>query len=96
MNMKGNHTRLGAAVLAAALSTAPGMADSLTFYPTDDSMIRMASPEHTYGSWDRMQVTNRYGHPSQPAHFEQDALVRFDLSSIEPGAAILSATLRLY
>jgi hypothetical protein len=45
---------------------------------------------------DPMVVENRYGHPSHGDDFEQDALVRFDVSSIPAGTEIESATLCLY
>jgi hypothetical protein len=64
--------------------------------PTDDASIWMQYPDDNYGSSDHMGVRNRYGDISDPDHWEVNALIKFDLSSIPPGARIDSATLYLY
>ena len=56
----------------------------LKIYPTDDAQIRMKDPDNNYGSGSGMTIRNRYGHPYHPAYWQQDGLIRFDLSSI-PG-----------
>lgn len=88
--------QVGAAALAAILSSSPAMASELTFYPTDDARVKMAYPSTNYGSNQVLATQNRYGHPSHPANWEQDTLISFDLSSIPAGTDISSATLQLY
>ena len=88
--------RLVAAVFMAALWSVVAKADVLTFYPTDDAYIRMKDPDNNYGASPTLTVRNRYGHPSHPAYWELDTLVKFDLSSIPPGTDIPFATLHLY
>ncbi|MCK4340121.1 MAG: DNRLRE domain-containing protein [Phycisphaerae bacterium] len=89
------NTQLGTALLAVILLTSPGMADDLTFYPTDDAWIVMSSPGSNYGSCQNLSVRNRYG-AGGSSYWERDALIRFDVSSIPVGMRITSATLHLY
>lgn len=85
------------AVIVLALSGDPvAEAADLTFQPTDDTFIVMALPDTNYGSLVNMVVQNRYGHPSHPDHWEKDALVQFDITSIPNGTEIESAVLHLY
>ena len=76
--------------------TGPASADLITFYPTDDSDIIMANPDHNNGSSSGMVVKNRYGSPYHPEYWERDALVRFDLSSLPPDTIVMSAVMSLY
>ena len=95
MNTQRTYMQLGAAALFLALWTPFAGADMFTFYPTDDAMIRMYSPDGNYGSGDQMQVVNAYGAGGWK-HYENDTLVRFDVSSIPVGTPITSAVLHLY
>jgi len=67
-----------------------------TFYPTDDTTLRMKVPDNNYGSREYLSVRNRYGHPSQPEYWEHDVLIRFDLLAIPTGTSITSAILNIY
>ena len=58
--------------------------DTLTFNPSDDTRIVMYDPDNNYGGSTYLGVQNRYGHPSQPNHWEWDTLTKFDISSIYP------------
>jgi len=75
---------------------ADNLSGSEILYPTDDASIWMEYPNNNYGSSDHMGVRNRYGHPTHQDHWEVNALIRFDLSSIPPGTPIISARLCLY
>ena len=68
----------------------------ISLYPTDDTFIRMKSPDRNTGSGSIMPVRNRYGHPSHPEYWELDILIKFDLSSIPSGSEIRSADLFLF
>jgi hypothetical protein len=68
----------------------------LKICPTDDAQIRMKDPDNNYGSGSGMTIRNRYGHPYHPAYWQQDGLIRFDLSSIPGEARISEAKLNLY
>jgi len=65
-------------------------------YPTDDTKIRMKSPDNNYGTSDIMDIRNRYGYSGHPYYWEHDVLIKFDLSNISGGSNILSAELFLY
>ena len=82
---------LSAGLLIAAVCVLPATADELTFYSTDDTFLEEPSPNVNFGDWDRMVARNTGAGP-----WEEDPLVRFDISSIPPGTDIPSATLHLY
>ena len=63
---------------------------------TDDAYIRMESPSANHGAAQLMQVRNRYGHPTHDDNFEYEALVQFQLSDIQYGATVESATLYVH
>ena len=69
---------------------------SLTFYPTDDTKIRMKSPDGNYGDSDVAAIRNRYGADSHPDYWEEDALIKFNISLIPADKYIISATLNWY
>ena len=96
MKARSIHTQLAGALLTSVLCASPGMADVLTFYPTDDTCVSMRYPDSNSGSSTKLIVMNRYGHWSHEENWEKDILTRFDLSSIPPGTDISSATLHLY
>jgi hypothetical protein len=83
--------QLSAGLLIAAVGVLPATADELIFYPTDDAWADEYTPNHCYGSHDKMGVRNTSYGP-----WESHSLVRFDISSIPPGTEIPSATLYLY
>jgi len=66
------------------------------YYPTDDTKIRMKSPDNNYGTYDVMDVRNRYGYSGHPDYWEHDVLIKFDISNIPIGSNIISAELFLY
>lgn len=70
--------------------------DYIILYPTDDSWIRMKDPTNNYGSSDQMIVRNRFGHSSHPDYWEEDIVIRFDLSDFPSHLQINSASLHLY
>jgi len=82
---------LAGAALIALIAAAPTRADTLIFYPTDDAFLEEYSPGVNFGSWDMMVARNTGSGP-----WEEDPLVRFDISSVPPGTEIASATLHLY
>ena len=88
--------RVAAVATLTVLAISAATADDLTFYPTDDTYIAMKYPNSVYGAREYLVAENRYGHPSHPAYWERDVLVRFDLSAMPPGAEVSSATLHLY
>lgn len=75
-----------------------GLNDSIdyTLYPTDDAEISQYYPDRKNGLLPRLVVSNRYGHPSHPNLWEDDPLIRFDLSSIPATSRISSAILKLF
>jgi hypothetical protein len=86
-----------AIVTSIAILMLSGVCAAYTFTPpTDDAWIRMAAPETNYGSSERINVRNRYGHPDHGCKLGYEGLARFDLSSIPPGSGVESATLYLY
>jgi hypothetical protein len=66
------------------------------FYPTDDAGLYMRVPDGNYGSCVSLWVRNRHGHPSHPDNFENDIVIKFDLSTIPRNTVILSATLYMF
>jgi hypothetical protein len=64
--------------------------------PTDDCEISMRNPDDNYGSSAGMHIRNRFGHPTHPTNWENDILIKFDLSSIPQSSPIISATLYIY
>ena len=96
MNTQSINTRLVGTVLTVVLCTSVATADVLTFFPTDDTRVNMYSPSTNYGASTTLVAMNRYGHPSHPTTWEQDTLIRFDLSAIPTGTDVTSAALRLY
>ena len=91
---------LSVVVLAvvAALSwqtTALAIVPVLNFSPTNDSTIDQHSPASNFGSSTQLGVRNRYGESGSDG-WEDDTLVKFDLSSIASGTSVLGATLNLY
>ena len=67
----------------------------LNFSPTDDSTIDQNSPGSNFGNSTQIGVRNRYGESGSDG-WEDDTLVKFDLSSIASGTPVLGATLNLY
>ena len=65
------------------------------FYPTDDTFIYKPVPDSNQGWKDHMVTRNAYGAEGSDI-YQDDILVRFDISSISLGTAIISATLNLY
>jgi T5SS/PEP-CTERM-associated repeat protein len=65
------------------------------FYPSDDAFVSMEEPDRNWSSDGYLSVRNRYGGLGED-YWERNSLLKFDLASIEPGATIASATLRLY
>jgi len=68
--------------------------DIKTFNPTDDVSIKEATPNANYGS-SYLVVRNRYGGFGQPG-YEDDILIKFDISELSSGVTIISATLNLF
>ena len=68
--------------------------DTETFYPTDDTSIKEYMPNTNYGS-SYLVVRNKYGGGGNPG-YEDDVLIKFDISEISADALITSATLKLY
>jgi PKD repeat protein len=66
------------------------------FYPSHDATIHQNSPNSNAGSGESLTVRNKYGSSSHPYHWQRDALVKFDITSIPSGSTINSATLKLY
>ena len=88
-------------VLIAAMIIVPQIkaqsrSGSIILNPTDDASIWMEYPDNNYGAGNYVNTRNRYGHSSHPYHWEVNSLIKFDLSSIPPGASIVSAKLYLY
>ena len=94
MHAQGVRIALVVAVLATCGWPLVARADTLTFFPTDDTCIAMNGPSQNSCALPAMAVRNRYGY--QSADWEWDPLLRFDLSSIPPNATITAATLHLY
>ncbi|NJE55353.1 DUF4350 domain-containing protein [Thermococcus sp. 21S9] len=59
--------------------------------PTDDAYVKSTTPDTNYGSSYNLYVGTYYRD-----HGNERAYLKFDLSSIPPGAVIVSATLHLY
>jgi len=68
--------------------------DVQTFYPTDDTSVKEYEPNTNYGT-SYLVVRNKYGGYGQPG-YEDDLLIKFDISDITAGTIIVSATLNLY
>ena len=68
--------------------------DTEIFYPTDDASIKQYTPNTNYGT-DSLIVRNKYGGGGQGI-YEDDILIKFDLSDIPSGTEIISASLNLY
>ena len=68
--------------------------DTQTFYPTDDASVKQYEPNTNYGT-SYLVVRNKYGGGGYPG-YEDDLLIKFDISDISAGAIITSATLNLY
>ena len=81
-------------LMAASILTVPAGADVLDLHPLGDAWIDNKTPDENYGSDPDLVVRNKRGLTS--SDWEADALVRFDLVTIPPGAEITSATLYLY
>lgn len=91
-----NGWRTVAVALVAVALISPTVAHGDTVPVTDDAVIRMESPSGNGGSAQTMQVRNRYGLPGHGDAFEYRSLVQFQLSDIQYGAAVESATLYVY
>ncbi|MBU1984754.1 DNRLRE domain-containing protein, partial [bacterium] len=65
------------------------------FYPTDDTYEAINDCITIYGSSPQLRIRNRYGAGGSD-RWEVDAMIKFKLSSIPPGTAIISAQLYLY
>jgi hypothetical protein len=78
--------------MCTALSTATNnmTGGALTFFSTMDTMIVQNGPDNNFGTNPTMEIRN-FG-----SGWEEDALVRFNLSSIQPGETIGHATLFLF
>ena len=68
--------------------------DTETFYPTDDTSVKEDKPYTNYGT-SYLVVRNKYGAGGSPL-YEDDILIKFDISDISAGAIITSATINLY
>lgn len=68
--------------------------DTQTFYPTDDASVKQYEPNNNYGT-SYLVVRNKYGGGGYPG-YEDDLLIKFDISDISAGTTITSATLNLY
>lgn len=68
--------------------------DTNTFYPTDDASIKETAPYTNFGS-DYLVVRNKYGGYGSPG-YEDDLLIKFNISELSPGIIIRSATLNLF
>jgi len=68
--------------------------DPQTFYPTDDASIKEYTPNTNYGT-SYLVVRNKYGGGGSPG-YEDDLLIKFDISDITAGTIIVSANLNLY
>jgi len=68
--------------------------DTQAFYPTDDASIKQYEPNNNYGTG-YLVVRNKYGGGGSPS-YEDDLLIKFDISDITTGTIIVSATLNLY
>jgi hypothetical protein len=64
-----------------------------TFYPSMDTMIVENGPNNNFGTNPTMEVRNS---GSSGTGWEEDALVRFNLSSLQPGTPISHATLFMF
>lgn len=87
--------------IALIMVTTPSVeADAKTgdvdFLPGHDASIWEQYPDNNYGSSDYMNVRNKYGHESHPDHWEVDALIWFNLSSLDGSYIIDSAWLYMY
>jgi hypothetical protein len=91
-----NGWRTAAAVLVGAALLAPAAVNSEIVAVTDDSYVRMESPDSNHGTSQLMQVRNRYGNPTHDDNFEYESLVQFQLSDIPYGSEIDSAVLYVY
>ena len=69
---------------------------TISLNPTDDTKIRMKSPDNNYGDHTLIDVRNRYGSDAHPDYWEHDVLIKFDMSSISSDKTVISATLKLY
>ena len=65
-----------------------------TFIAVADAYVDQADPMANFGAEAKLLVERDITQPSDPV--VKDALVRFDLATIPPGATINRATLRLY
>jgi parallel beta-helix repeat protein len=86
------------ALALAAMAFLPALSyaqtdNPLTLNPTDDAHIIQNEPDRNTGYDKSMWVKNRDGVSSG---WEASILLKFDLSSIQPGTMIHSATLELY
>lgn len=88
---------IGTLVLLCTAILAPSAGGSeIIMEPTDDCRIVMNGPDDNWGSLPSMSIQNRYGHPSHPTNWENDILIKFDLSSIPQSSPIIPATLYIY
>jgi len=70
--------------------------DEKTLNSTEDAEISMKDPTINYGRLDYMDVRNRYGIDHDPDYWEQDILVKFNLSEFPSRTLIKKAILGLY
>ncbi|OGS40648.1 MAG: hypothetical protein A3K77_08525, partial [Euryarchaeota archaeon RBG_13_31_8] len=69
-----------------------GITNTITLYPLEDTRVNQHNPSVNYGL-SGLVISNMYGATSD---YEQDILIKFDLSSIPSSASIISASLHLY
>ena len=67
--------------------------DTITLYPSEDVRINQRHPNDNFGLTS-LWISNKYGATS--SDWEQDILIKFDLSSIPNSASIISASLHIY
>ncbi len=65
------------------------------FNSTDDAWILKSNPDGNTGDYDFISVRNAYGAGGVDI-FQNDGLVKFNISSLPSGVEIISATLNLY
>lgn len=88
-------TKISILTILAAACFLQLSAQTVVFETSDDTQISKGSPNHNSGASTAMVVRNTYGSGGS-THWQADALVNFDISSIPVNAEIISATLYLY
>jgi len=85
---------IGASVVSTIADSFDEKTIFVVYNPTDDASVKEYEPTTNYGDG-YLVVRNKYGSGGNPG-YEDDLLIRFDLSGITSGSVVTSATLNLY